>query len=256
MLRQGFWHTCAWSASLSTGTDQDTAAVRDDILTIQNNHFVLPRPMDLTMAMALGATLSDARIASPTMRQIFNPHIRPINVSALPGNNTNLWILDHSPFVIPPWEEIQTLLTCAPAMTEQDTVVANLRLAYEPCPAGNVYPWKWTSTTAAVANTWTTLAVTFADTLPIGTYAVVGTEHFSTNAQAHRIIFPDQVYRPGMPSYASAGQRLPYAISMYQFGCAGYFRSNAVPTFQVLVNGTDASHTGYLHIVRVSDTVM
>lgn len=255
MLEQGRYHLCAYSALLAAGTDLDVAAVRDDILTIQNNHFVLPRSMDLIAAAAMSATLSDARIASPTMRQIFNPHIRPITVGATPGNDANVWLLDHYPFMVPPWEEIQALVTEAAGVTEQSTVLAWLRLQYEAPPSGRVYPWKWTSTTAATANAWTTVASTFADALPIGNYCIIGSEHFSTNAQAHRIIFPDQVYRPGMLSFASTGQRLPYAMGMYQFGVMGYFRSNAIPQLQVLCNGADAVHTGFLHVVRVSDTL-
>lgn len=255
MLRQGFYHLSAFAATLGPGTDLDVSAVTDDIITIQSSHLVLPREMDLIACAAMSATLDRARLASPTTRQIFNPYIRPITVGALPGNNLNIQLLDHAPFQIRAWEEIQAQVTIAPGTTEPACVLAWLRLQPEQVPSGRVYPWRWSSTTAAVANAWTTCVLTFADNLPVGQYAVIGSEHFSTNARAHRIIFPDQVYRPGMPSFASTGQRLPYAMSMYQFGVMGYFRSNAIPTVQVLVNGTDATHTGYLHVVRVSESL-
>jgi hypothetical protein len=254
-VAQGNYHLAAFAATLATGTDLDVAAVIDDILSIQNSHFVLPRDMDLIMAAAMSATLDRARLASPTMRQIFNPYIRPITVGALLGNNANLQIMDEMPFKIPAWEEVAAQVTVAPGTTEPACVLAWLRAQYVPPPQGRVYPWRFTSTTAAVANSWTTLALTFADALPVGMYAVIGSEHFSTNARAHRIIFPDQVYRPGMPSFASTGQRLPYAISMYHFGEMGRFRSNAIPSVQVLCNGTDAAHTGYLHVVRLAESL-
>lgn len=247
------FHTCAYAATLAAGTDLDVSAVVDDILTIQNSHFVLSKQLNLIAALAMSATLSRAKLASPSMRQIASPYIRPINVAALPGSDTNIWLLEDYPFVIPPFEEIQAQVTEAAGTTEPSCVVIWLSDGIQPMPAGNVIPLRWTSSTAAVANSWTTLTITFADTLPSGIYTIVDSDHFSTNARAHRWIISNQLYRPGMPSFASVGQRRPYALSMGQFGVFGQFRSNDLPRPQVLVNGTDASHEGYLKVIRTGN---
>lgn len=256
MLRQGNFHLAAFAASISSGTDVDTAAVSDQVLTINNSHFFLPRPMGLWAAMALGATLTRMRIASATLRQVLNLDIRPINVSALPGSNTNIMLMDDQPPGLPALEELQCLTSSAAACGEPDALLIWLGEQKEPIPPGTVYPWRWTSTTAAVANSWTLLTITFADTLPAGEYVVVGSEHFSTNARAHRIRFPDQYYRPGMPSFATTGLRLPYAMGMRQFGVFGRFFSNVLPQVEVFCNGTDNSHTGWLHVIRVGTNTL
>lgn len=247
------FHTMAWAKTVDSTADTDMTPVTDDIVSIQNSHFVLSQEMKLIAAMAMSATLTRAKLASPSMRQIASPYIRPINVAAIPANNANMWLLDHSPFTLKPYEEIQLQVTSGVAMTEPAAGLAWIQDNYVPIPSGNIIPLKIASTTAAVSNTWTTLSITFADTIPTGRYAAVLSECQSTNARAHRWIFSNQMWRPGFPSFAALSSRLPYAIEKGQFGVMGYFNSNDLPRLQVLVNGTDAAHEAYLHVVRVGN---
>lgn len=247
------FHLAAYIHATTPATDVDQPALSDDILTIQNNHFVLQTPMSLIAAAAMSATLTRARLASPSMRQIANPYIRPINVAAIPAANPNMWLLDYNPFRIPPFEEVQALLTAAPAMTEPAATLIWLQDQMTPMPSGNCIPLRVTSTTAAVANTWTSLTITWQDTIPTGRYAMVLSECSSTNARAHRWIFSNQLWRPGHLSFAAVGSRLPYAVSKGQFGLMGFFNSNDLPRLQVLVNGTDNAHEIYAHVIRTGN---
>lgn len=247
------YHLAAYTASIGNTADTDVTALADDILTIQNSHFVLTQPMGLIAAMAMSATLSRAKLASPTMRQVASPFIRPITVAAIPAANPNMWLVDDNPFRLVPYEEIQCQATSGVAMTERFTALIWLQDVMTPIPSGNMIPLRLTSTTAAVANTWTTVTATFADTIPTGRYAMIESECQSTNAQAHRWIISNQYWRPGMPSMAALGSRLPYSITKGQWGVMGYFNSNDLPRLQVLCNGADAAHEAYLHVVRVGD---
>lgn len=247
------FHLCAYTASIGNTADTDVGALVDDILTIQNSHFVLSQPMNLIAAAAMSATLSRAKVASPTMRQIASPFIRPIILAAIPAANPNVDIMDDRPFTIPPFEEIQVQATSGVAMTERFTALLWLSLGITQPARGNVIPLRWTSSTTAAANAWTTATVTFADTLPSGVYQMVMSEAFSTNAQAHRWIIPNQLMRPGFLSFAANSSRLPYAMSLGQFGALGTFRSNDLPRPQVLCNGADNSHEGYLHVIKVGN---
>jgi hypothetical protein len=247
------FHLAAYTGSIGTTVDTDIAALTDDILVIQNNHFVLGQPMRLLAAAAMSATILRAKLVSATLRQIASPWIRPIIGAAIPGNNPNVMLLDDNPPTIKPFEELQILGTSGVAMTEQFTALLWLADSILPKPQSNIYPLRFTSTTAAVANKWTTAALTFADTIPSGVYAAVYSECQSTNAQAHRWIFSNQVYRPGFLSHSALTNRTPYSQQRGTFGTLGVFRSNDLPRLQVLVNGTDASHEGYLWVERVGD---
>src|SRR5262249_19290050 len=110
---------------------------------------------------------------------------------------------------------------------------------------------RFTSTTAAVANKWTTTVLTFQDSVPPGVYAMLWSECQSTNGQAHRWIIPNQLWRPGLPSATALSNRLPYDLYQGIFGTMGVFRSTALPQLQVLANGADAAHEGYLAVTRI-----
>lgn len=252
------FHLAAYmSTALSTVADLDIPALTDDVLTIQNSHFVFQQPMQLIAAAAMSATLTRAKLASPSMRQIASPYIRPIIGAAKPATNPNMLILDQAPFIIPPFEEVQLQATSGIAMgNETFTGLVWLADQITAPPVGNWIPLRWTSTTPAVANAWTSLVITFSDTLPSGIYTAVFSEVKSAQAQAHRWIFSNQVWRPGFLSYTNLTDRQPYAISKGQLGRMGSFRSNDLPRVQVLCNGTDASHEGYLWVARTGNLAM
>lgn len=248
------FHLAAYTGLLGVGTDLDMAALTDDILTIQNNHFILSQDLNIIAAMAWSPLLDRCKLASPTMRQIAAPYIRPIFTGLTPPTNYNVWLLDHDPFDISPFEEIQAIATSTiGAMTERFTALMWLQTQPESLPNGNIIPLRLTGTGAATANAWTTVAMTFADTLPTGQYAMVLSEHISANAQAHRWIISNQVLRPGFASFTTAQSRHPYALAKGQWGVMGRFKSNDLPRLQVLCNAADAVHTANLHVIRTGN---
>lgn len=245
------WHTVAWRGSVGTTADTDIAAVSDPIISIQNNHFILSAARQLMWARAGSATLTRARLASPTMRQIANPYIRPVEGTLLPGSNPSIWHLEEAPFTVPPFEEIQFLATSGIAMgTEVVNCHAALYSSYQAWPQGQIIPLRWTATTAAVAGAWTQLSITFQDTIPSGLYTLVLSEHFSTNAVCHRVILSNQLDRPGILSFSATTKRLPDAWQLGALGVMGQFRSNDLPRIEVMCESTDNSHEGYLHVMR------
>lgn len=247
------FHLAAYTEVIGNTADTDVDALVDDILTIQNTHFVLQQPMQLLAAAVMSATLSRVKLASPSMRQIAPPFVRPIIGAVKPASNPNFWCLDYQPFTIKPFEEIQMLATSAVATTERFTGLIWLAPFVEAIPAGNIIPLRFTSATAAVANAWTSVAITFTDTLPSGIYAMVLSECQSAQAIAHRWIISNQIPRPGFFSMTSLTDRLPDLILKGQLGRMGVFRSNDLPRLQVLCNAADAAHEGYLHVVRIGD---
>lgn len=246
------FHLAAWSKLIDNTANTDVTPVTDDILPIQNSHFVLPQDMQLVAAWAASATLSRARLNSGSLRQVNPPYFRPLNVAALPANDPNLVELAHRPFTLKGQEELILEATSGVAMgTERSTFLAWMMPNFDPAPQGDTYFIRFTSTTAAVANVWTTLAVTFETSLPKGRYAAVGCELQSTNGQAHRLIFDNQIWRPGFLSISSLGNRTHVYDYRQTLGKWGEFTTVSLPRFQVLVNGTDAAHEGYLQCVRL-----
>lgn len=246
------WHTVAYKGTVAATADTDISAVTDGILAIQNSHFILPTSRQLIWARAGSATITRARLASPTLRQVFNPYIRPLDGALQPSANPNVWLLDQNPLTLPWGEEIQYLATSGiGAGGEPTTLTLGLQSSFTPWPAGRVYPARVSSTTAAAAYAWTALALTWADTIPAGVYAMCLSEHNSTTGIAHRWTFSNQIDRPGLLSYANATARHPNAWNYGNLGVMGTFRSNDLPRLEVFCETTDASHDIYAWLVQV-----
>jgi hypothetical protein len=246
------FHLCAYGSSITpVAADVDTPAISDDILFIQNGHFLPQAAMQLLWALTVSNTWLRTKISTPKFRQISPVLIRPGIVGTNPGNNPNIMLLDFSPIRLGQLEEIQILISKSGAVAEQNFTLLALQDAFTPAPVGDIYPLRWTSVGVAGVGLWTTIAVAFDQQLPYGTYQVVWSEHFSATAIAHRHIYDQQYWRPGMPSFQTVGQRLPYELWRNRLGLFGSFHTTNLPRFQVLCTAADAVHEGYLYCVKV-----
>lgn len=245
-------HLLAWFISIGQTVDTDVTTVADPVITVQNAHFLPQTDVRLLWAAAMSATLNRVRFATPKTRGVTNPWVRPLIEAAIPPSNPGVMTRVDDPFVFRALEEIQLLATSGLAMgNENFTALAMISTGFVPIPQGDIYPLRFTSTTAATANKWSQLTVTFQDTLPSGTYAIVGLEVESANAQAARLILQNQQYRPGTLSVTALANRQHSIFYERKLGVLGTFQQTAMPLIEVLANGADASHEGYLDVIRI-----
>jgi hypothetical protein len=245
-------HTIAWFKDLVTATETDVTPVTDGIFTIQNSHFLPQRNWNLWYAAFMAATATRARLRTPTFRQITTPFIRPIEGTITPGDEPNVADYRENPLLLKGLEEIEFLGTQTAGANANVFGVAGLSTeAFVPMPRGDVYTLRGTSVGPAVANVWTQIAMTWQDTLPQGIFAVVGGWYMSAAAVAFRLIFEDQVNRPGGLGALSLEASAHKMFRMGGLGIWGRFNSNRMPNVEVLCNGADASFELYLDILRV-----
>lgn len=245
------FHLAAYTALLGTTVDTDISPLTDSVLLIQNGHFVLQNDMYLFAAYAGSATLTRTRIILPSFRVVTTPWIRPISQATIPPNSPNLADYTGRPLRIKALEELQISATSAIAMgTERFTALLALGDTITAVPQGDTFTLRGTSTTAAVANAWSQLTMAWQDTLPQGTYTIVGLGHESTNAIACRLIVNGQPWRPGSLSFNSFANRQNDLWLKGGMGAWGQFRSVAMPIPEVLCNAADAVHEVYLDFIR------
>lgn len=246
------WHLVAYSSSIATGVQTDLTAVPDTVLPISNGHIVPQQPTDILFAAAMATNLQRAFIQSPLLGVITNPFIRGIMAGLVPTSPGQLATYAPGGLTIRMLEELQVQALQNAAGAQR--VTALLGLSYSPnIPAvGDVYTLRGSSTGAAVANAWTTIAMTWANALPQGQYAVVGLQHQSANAQGCRLVLPGQVLRPGCMSQAALSDIAhPYFFKGY-LGEWGRFNNYALPNVEVLCNAADAAHEVYMDIIKVN----
>lgn len=247
----GSFHVSAYTASLGSVTNNDTAALTDGILYIQNNHFLPQVDSSIIWAWCGGTTLSRVRFNSPKFRQINPNYLRPISAFAVPANNDNMIILPPGKLVVRGLEELVAEISTNAVGPARTTLVMGLQANMVPIPSGDIYNFRFTGTTTLVANVWTSVPITFETLPPVGTYAVIGAECQSTNGQAFRLTFDGQYYRPGLPMLTSLTNRQLWAGYYGTLGVWGYFRTTNLPRLECLANAADTAQEGYLEVVRV-----
>lgn len=246
------FHLAGYYGSIAAVANTNCPAIVDDVLTIQNAHFMLTQPRDLLFAYAGSPLLDRARINSPTFRAFSPSFIWPINLDDSIPANPGVADYRDNPLRIPPLEEIAVEVTNTAAGPSDTFALLGLQSVYEPVPRGNIYTLRGTSTTATVADVWTTAVFAWADTLPDGNYVVVGGMQYSATAVAFRLIFDNQIDRPGcIASVLATGDQWP-PQGKGGLGVWGHFRPCAMPQVQLLNTAAVAVHTILLDIMRVA----
>lgn len=247
------YHTVAFSEVAVTATLEDLTPVPDSIMSIQNGHFLLQYDYDLLFAAVMATDIQRARVNMPSLRQITLPWIRPLQAALIGGSLPGIADYRSNAIRLARLEELAVEALQDAGANQRITAILGIsRQRLTPIPAGNVFTMRGTSTTAATANAWSLLAVTWQDVLPAGRYAAVGLIVDSANGQAARLVFEDQVERPGTISIIDESNIESPIFTKGRMGVLGYFDANRMPNIEVLANAADAVHTCYLDFIRVS----
>ncbi len=245
-------HMLAWRESVAQDAEADIAPVTDGIWTIQTTHFLPQSDWFLQAIYEGSADPVRARLRTPSFRQITTPFIRPIGTAIVPTDDPNVADYRSNPLRFRGLEEIEFLAEhTAVGAAVVVGVAAVSRGALLNMPQGDVYTLRATSTTTLTAGAWTQAAQTFQDTLPQGIFSVVGGWIQGATAIAFRLIFEDQIDRPGGLGAAALGSRAAPLFRMGGLGIWGRFNSNRMPNVEILANAADTSAELYLDIIRV-----
>ena len=247
-------HMCAYvSTTLSTTANTDIPALQDDILQIQNNHFIPYADLDVVAAYASSPTLSRTRLNSPRIRQFAPNYIRPLQRQTVPANNSPIDVRFDMPLRVARQEELQMEATSAIAMGNE-TFIGFVWLSdgIVPAPVQDLYRIRITSTTAGGTNVWTTVQSVYETLLPTGRYAVTDLEYQEANGVAARMIFDNQYFRPGQLAIgASIGNRESDLWKSYPKFVWGYFNTVTLPRIQVMNAANGNAHEFYLTCARI-----
>lgn len=246
------YNLVAWSASLADAIETDVTPVQDPIVTIQNAHFLPQQDWNLHVFVGMAATLPRFRLVTPTLRQVTTPFMSPLETALTPGTRPGVADMRMYPLRMAGLEEIQVLGQQTSGGAARVNALAAFSIgSLTPAPAGPMYTIRATSTTAAVANTWTQIVPVWNDTLPAGVYSVIGGQVFGTADYAFRLIFEDSRWRGGGICLATENLIGSPVFRMGGLGEWGRFNANRMPGIEVLCNGTTAVHTAYIDIVRI-----
>ena len=232
-------HTAAYNETTAGATTNGQInVVPDGVISVRNNNLFPTKRYDLYGILAGGALTLNARLDSPTLRQIVAPQIRPLQATVTPISNARYADFTKQPLPIPMDEELEFQASVSAA----DNVIAVLELVteFKPMPAGRVYVLRGTSATAAVADVWTAVAIAWGSNLPSGRYAIIGGCAFGVAGVAFRFNLEQQKPLPGGLMMANVEDQHPLMQMDGSMGVWGEFDNTALPSGEVLCTAATA----------------
>lgn len=246
------FHVVAYTANTFGQTNFDMNPVTDAILAISNGHYLPHIPLYSYGGWFSGTLLTAIRLVTPRSRQVVPPAMYPINILTLPPDRPHIFDRRSNPFTLNAVEEVSVQCNLGGAANALTTAVFFWGTSIDPVPGGDIYSLHGTATTSAVALGWTQINVAWDQTIPAGTYAMIGSQHQSTNAIAHRWVFKNQILRPGFLSQTALGNMTDPSIYYGGWGQFGQFNTYTYPNVEVFCNGTDAAHDVVMNIIKVA----
>lgn len=229
-----------------------TNAVADPHLTIITNRLVVPEALPFVAgAYANGADIARAQFSAPSLRQLINPELSPVDTNALPASPDRFIDYRFTPIQLQPNEQLELDEANAAAGANICRGLVYLADGAITPESGDVRSTRVTGTITGVAETWANGALTFADQLPAGRYRVVGARFFGTTLTFFRLVFPGYAWRPGGLGFANATLVEPPEQRFGNFGAWGEFEHNAPPTLDAFCTAADAAQTGVLDLLKV-----
>lgn len=190
----------------STNNENVPALIDNALVTSPNNRYIAPFMLSVYAAMAGNDTISRARITAPSLRQEGLPEIFPTNVLALQPTQPIICLYDRNGPTIKQGEEFGVEASNGASTVDFAQAWLALFDRITPVPNGKRMRVVGTSAQTLVASAWTLGGITLDQTLPVGTYAVIGAAVVCTSAFAARLVFPQGgMYRPGCPVSPTVG---------------------------------------------------
>jgi hypothetical protein len=249
------FHLALYSAAIaSVGPNSQLAAVADPVIAPAASGFLVPATINkIIRVAAVGNLLVRAQLSSASIRQYTPIDIEPVNVGTAIQSPAAMQDWINNPLPLDVDEELDAFVTNSAVTSTQTTVAVWFAdMAIRPV-AGRVFSVQWTASTTLVANAWTASPITFANGIPSGTFAIVGSRMSSAGALFHRWIpRGGSPYRPGGFAQQANGQ-FPMASERYgQFGEWLRFTNTTPPQVEIFSGSADTSEQGVLDLVQVA----
>jgi len=248
------FHVAAWHETIDpAGVLATIAAVREETLFTSGDDIRVPSGLANIIgaaALANDASAARAQIQSPSLRVFANLDIEPVVAAAVFGEPTETLWHPESPIEVVPDESLNFAFESNPAAAAVHYGLVWLADGPQQPVTGKMFSLRATSAVQQVVTGWVNGNLVFSQLLPAGRYAIVGMRARSADAVAARLVFPDQVARPGVAAVNAIGDEDVYWFRYGRTGVFGTFPHTNPPTVDVL-GGVAAAQTYILDLIRV-----
>jgi len=227
-------------------------AAREEMFFTSGADFRVPSQLPFligALAMANDASVSRAQVQSPSLRILANLDVEPIVAAAVLGTPPEQSTWPATPIPLQADEALNFAILSDPAAAAIHYGHVLLSDGPQQPVSGTLFTVRATATIAQNTVNWVNGNLTFSQSLPAGRYAVVGMRARSTDAVAARLVFPEQMARPGVPVVNAIADLDPWYFRFGRIGVFGEFPHTNPPTLDV-IGGAAAAQTIILDLVR------
>lgn len=239
--------------STYNATLDNIAALSDTKYFVTGDDFRVPQDYNKVVGVyAVGASMTRARLSSPSLLKKAPYEIMPLDQSAEPASRPPFVDLSKNPIQLTTAEALNALTTNTATGGDDQTVMVWLaNESIRPVENQEVFTVRATGTTTAVADTWTNGAMTLDSDLDPGTYALVGAKAFGATMIACRFIFTKDDARPGVIASDAITDIDEEMFRHGRLGEFGRFEHDTPMRFEIYCAAADTAQTFDLDIVRV-----
>lgn len=246
----------AFYSSVANGvTYSALTAASDQSMTIDSGgRLQSPGDWKIIAAHAVVPNGTAARINAPSLRSLILPEIYPITVgTAVAALDGPIQYMSRGPNLVNA-EGIQPEISRAGAGAGDCYAGLWIAPSWTPARSGKAFTLVATSAITTVKGQWVLGALTLAQTLPAGRYAIVGMGCTCTGGLYARLVYPGVAqFRPGVTCQGTVGDK-PWTQD-FRMGMGpdfGEFVFNAQPGVEVFATAAAAvTATVYLDLVKI-----
>lgn len=243
---------CAFTESQDSAVLVNIAAVADTHLRVVGDDIYVPALNQLAGYHFMGANFTLGQIDSPSLRIQTLVDVEGADLADEPASPPCFHDLFSSPIPLITGETIRTLM--AEDVAGAGRVSALLWFSDGPITpiTGKIQTVRVTGSTTLVANAWTAVTLTFSQTLPFGTFQIVGARFNSTGARAGRIIVPGYPWRPGAPGVDADSDLDAPRFRYGQAGVWAEFTSDNPPQAEFFSASADTAEVVHLDLIKTA----
>jgi hypothetical protein len=280
------FHSELYSSSLTTGTanafQQVTAIFVDNVLPAQNNGYTVLQQLPFLASVIMIST-SAVHVRPQANSMLPFPYITygPNNRGSAAESPVRMLDLTATPMPLRPTEEFDVFATQNSGGAETPYILVSWcdgpphplqfplfagNILSGPVQVGRAFTVHGTASVTLTASVWSSVAFTLDQTLPPGTYGLIGLRGFSATGKYCRLLpsVPPQ-WRPGTiavraydamdPWYARAWPTISGKV-VAPMGIWAQFPQNVFPQVEFFATSADTAEEAWFDLVYLSNSVM